>query len=264
MRAQHLQVLGLGANPTDKQIKSAYRTLSKKYHPDINDTPQAKEQFLSIKEAYEYLTNTPDYLVEPKPYEDEEVLRARWRADAQRRARAKERENQQKLDALVISIVKHFRAAALLILLMNVLLTVDYFIPLKNHDQSILSINRVYEHSSASRYAGKGHYRYDEIIFDDYRMTFDKRALIELDHYDRAIVSATPIFGTPMSTTITIDGIINQFMPIFNIYFIFGYLIPVMLLLSGLFFWQVNPMSRLNIAIVLFVFSLVQLMVFFW
>lgn len=31
-----VQVLGLGKQATDKELKSAYRQLSKKYHPDKN------------------------------------------------------------------------------------------------------------------------------------------------------------------------------------------------------------------------------------
>ena len=41
------------------QIKSAYRKLAKQYHPDVNDSPDAAEQFREITEAYDTLTD-PD------------------------------------------------------------------------------------------------------------------------------------------------------------------------------------------------------------
>ena len=41
------------------QIKSAYRKLAKKFHPDINDSPDAAERFREITEAYDTLTD-PD------------------------------------------------------------------------------------------------------------------------------------------------------------------------------------------------------------
>lgn len=38
-------------------IKKAYRTLSKKYHPDVNKDPIAVDYFLKINEAYDFLMN---------------------------------------------------------------------------------------------------------------------------------------------------------------------------------------------------------------
>ena len=38
------------------QIKSAYRKLSKKYHPDRNKAQEAEEKFLQISKAYEILS----------------------------------------------------------------------------------------------------------------------------------------------------------------------------------------------------------------
>ncbi|OTA70080.1 DnaJ-domain-containing protein [Hypoxylon sp. EC38] len=50
------KVLGVDRQATDKQIKSAYRQLSKKYHPDKNPgDPTAEEKFVEVSEAYEAL-----------------------------------------------------------------------------------------------------------------------------------------------------------------------------------------------------------------
>ncbi|KAK9413113.1 hypothetical protein SUNI508_12098 [Seiridium unicorne] len=52
------KILGLKKDATEKQIKSAYRQLSKKYHPDKNpgdDTAQTK--FVEVSEAYEALSD---------------------------------------------------------------------------------------------------------------------------------------------------------------------------------------------------------------
>ncbi|KAI1381040.1 DnaJ-domain-containing protein [Hypoxylon crocopeplum] len=49
-------ILGIDRQATDKQIKSAYRQLSKKYHPDKNPgDPTAKDKFVEVSEAYEAL-----------------------------------------------------------------------------------------------------------------------------------------------------------------------------------------------------------------
>lgn len=49
-------ILGVEKNASDDEIKSAYRRLAKKYHPDLNkDNPQAAEKFKEVNEAYEVL-----------------------------------------------------------------------------------------------------------------------------------------------------------------------------------------------------------------
>ncbi|KAJ1326543.1 DnaJ-related protein SCJ1 [Microdochium nivale] len=50
------KVLGIDRQATDKQIKTAYRQLSKKYHPDKNPgDPSAEDKFVQVAEAYEAL-----------------------------------------------------------------------------------------------------------------------------------------------------------------------------------------------------------------
>jgi len=52
---KHYETLGLsqGASPDD--IKSAYRRLARKFHPDLNPAPEATEKFLAVQQAYEVL-----------------------------------------------------------------------------------------------------------------------------------------------------------------------------------------------------------------
>jgi len=54
----YYQVLGVPQNASDEQIKKAYRSLAKKYHPDANpDDPQAGERFKEISEAHTVLSD---------------------------------------------------------------------------------------------------------------------------------------------------------------------------------------------------------------
>ncbi len=51
----YYETLGVKRDATDAEIKSAYRKLARKYHPDVNKTKEAEEKFKDINEAYEVL-----------------------------------------------------------------------------------------------------------------------------------------------------------------------------------------------------------------
>jgi DnaJ-class molecular chaperone len=50
------KILGIKVSATKKEIKSAYRKLSLKFHPD-NPEINSSEKFLKIKEAYDYINS---------------------------------------------------------------------------------------------------------------------------------------------------------------------------------------------------------------
>ncbi|SHH65208.1 curved DNA-binding protein [Anaerosphaera aminiphila DSM 21120] len=54
----YYEVLGVKKDASDKEIKSAYRKLAKKYHPDLNQGDEKlQEKFKEINEAYEVLSD---------------------------------------------------------------------------------------------------------------------------------------------------------------------------------------------------------------
>ncbi len=56
----YYRILGVSATATDEDIKKAFRTLARKYHPDVaKDKKTAEEKFKEINEANEVLSN-PD------------------------------------------------------------------------------------------------------------------------------------------------------------------------------------------------------------
>lgn len=54
----YYDVLGVGKDASEADIKKAYRKLSKKYHPDINKAPDAEAKFKEVNEAYETLSDS--------------------------------------------------------------------------------------------------------------------------------------------------------------------------------------------------------------
>lgn len=54
----YYKILGVDKNAKEKDIKSAYRKLARKYHPDLNpNDPEAKKKFQQINEANEVLSD---------------------------------------------------------------------------------------------------------------------------------------------------------------------------------------------------------------
>ena len=53
------QILGVTRDASDREIKKAYRDLSRKYHPDANinnpNREQAEEKFKQVQQAYEQI-----------------------------------------------------------------------------------------------------------------------------------------------------------------------------------------------------------------
>ena len=53
----YYDILGIPKNADEKEIKKAYRTLARKYHPDVCKEPGAEERFKQINEAYSVLSD---------------------------------------------------------------------------------------------------------------------------------------------------------------------------------------------------------------
>ncbi len=57
-KRDYYEVLGVAKTASDSEIKSAYRKLAKKYHPDLNPgDKEAEEKFNEVGEAYEVLSD---------------------------------------------------------------------------------------------------------------------------------------------------------------------------------------------------------------
>ncbi|MDY7040971.1 MAG: molecular chaperone DnaJ, partial [Chloroflexota bacterium] len=58
VKRDYYEVLGLGREASQEEIKKTYRRLARQYHPDVNPgDEEAEEQFKEINEAYEVLSD---------------------------------------------------------------------------------------------------------------------------------------------------------------------------------------------------------------
>ncbi|MGB9428641.1 MAG: DnaJ C-terminal domain-containing protein [Gammaproteobacteria bacterium] len=71
----YYEVLGVGRNADADKIKTAYRKLARKYHPDVSKETGATEKFKDVAEAYQTLKDPEkraayDQLGKPQPGQD--------------------------------------------------------------------------------------------------------------------------------------------------------------------------------------------------
>jgi uncharacterized membrane protein YidH (DUF202 family) len=57
-------ILQVSPDATIDEVKRSYRRLARKYHPDVNPSPDAQENFIAVTEAYEFIMRK---LTQPQP-----------------------------------------------------------------------------------------------------------------------------------------------------------------------------------------------------
>jgi uncharacterized integral membrane protein len=87
--SDYYKLLGLSHGSSIEEIKKAYRRKAREYHPDINHSPDAKDQFICVTEAYEFLlTNHEKMMTDDQAYKQ---AMDDWRKYRQDRSRKRAR-----------------------------------------------------------------------------------------------------------------------------------------------------------------------------
>ena len=255
MRSYYLDVLGLSGNPSEKEIKSAYRRLSKRYHPDLNPSENAVERFIEIDKAYDYLSTVRR---EPLIHHEETTRAYDPRQEWKERIRRKAWEEERAKRRMMSSILRPFDYLFYAILIFNVILIIDILVPKKTVQQEldkvVIGMNR----------PGKGIievYQYDEVYFSDYFMRVDKDLLSWQAPGNRFSLSVSRIFNVPVSVEVTsMNNKQIKIQPAVGPYHFWIFLIPL-LVITGLIyrFCTLTDDSRLTLAIFIRVPAILQL-----
>ncbi len=130
----HYETLGVPKSATKSELKSAYRGLVKKYHPDISKASDAKERIRQINLAYETLTDPYtrhiydsglEGIVIDKP--QEETPAEKYRREYLHKKAHEEREKLEYLIKLKIKFYKVERKVCYFFLLIGALFSIDYY-----------------------------------------------------------------------------------------------------------------------------------------
>lgn len=166
----------LGINPTDdiNVIKKAYRLKALKYHPDINDSPDAHFHFIQITEAYEIVTGQRKIKSKAgstfRPKTKEEILaekmeraRARWKQQQEE----EERKDNEYYKRIAFGWKwKTFVGAAIYTAIFSILLSCDFY--LNGAQESISHHEIIGDHLSKTIGARNEKFKIDNSYFWSY------------------------------------------------------------------------------------------------
>jgi curved DNA-binding protein CbpA len=80
MFQDYYKILGITANATHEDIKKAYWSKAKIYHPDVNNAKNASQLFALISEAYEVLSDANKRLKFDSNYTKRESFHYDWKS----------------------------------------------------------------------------------------------------------------------------------------------------------------------------------------
>lgn len=265
MQNSYLEVLGLQSGATKSDIKSAYRRLSKIYHPDISKDPNAKEKFIEVNEAYKFLTDVGPQRTQPysqssyqatydyNPYENAYETHRR-KAKAYARKKAKEAARRQ--TELVKKILTSFDVLAYAIVAFNLILLIDNYLP-----PSTEYIKAKEIHTLTFR---KSREAYTDVIFENVKFRLNPIIVKSVDFSMPATVYTSPIMNVPLSVEFeNRKGETISANPSYSVYEMFW---PIIELILGLFcvyrFVKLTLDNQLTWAIFLFCLAAFQLYIY--
>lgn len=246
------QILGISESATMAEIKKAYRLKAKAYHPDVNDSPDAAEQFRRISEAYQRIIDFREgrYSYQQPAIDYEAILREKAREQARMRYKEwKKKLEDEELNKSIHEIYWNKNVSYLLLLITLILLT-DQFIGTTIRVENIVKTTLTTD--DQLYYTIETDHRKIDIMSDHEIDGLEANSLI--------MVGETPIFHsmkeirTIQNKVIIPDNIVGNFTP--------ALIINIILLLLNFYYPLKTYQQKLWIKTLLIISSLYYLVSF--
>jgi len=254
MQNKYLETLELSPGATKQEIKKAYRRLSKKYHPDMSKDEHAKEKFIALTEAYDFLKRVgPSPHQEPIRYDyDTFVDEYKLRREAIRKNAAQKTAWEAKTRRSNIYRSAHylFLFVGFFILLHTIIISIDRFLP------HTLSEHQVLNYFNANPISQRKAY----VSLRGFSISFERNYKSLADYRGMVTVYTSPLLKVPTSLTINHDGQVIYYLDTYTIFNLSMYFVPILYLLFALYFFVLkNPDHKLTIAMTIVTFFFIEI-----
>jgi curved DNA-binding protein CbpA len=137
------QTLGISSSASMAEIKKAYRLKAKEFHPDVNDSPDAADQFRKITEAYHRIIDFREgrHNYQQPAINYEAILREKARAQARMRYQEWKQKLEEEEKNKSIHEIYWGKNASYVLLLITLFLLTDQFIGTKISVEKIIKTN---------------------------------------------------------------------------------------------------------------------------
>ena len=201
--------LGISENASLVEIKKAYRLKAKKFHPDVNDSPDAAEQFRMITEVYQRIIDFREgrHSYQQPAIDYEAILREKARSQARMRYQEWKQKLEKEEQNKSIHEIYWNKNVSYVLLLITLILLSDQFIGTKIRVEKI--IKTTITNDEQIYYTIETDHRKIEIISDTELDGLEPNTLI--------MVGETPLFHsmkeirTIQNKVVVPDNIVGNF-----------------------------------------------------
>ncbi len=263
MQNYYLEVLGLSHGATKKDIKAAYRRLSKLYHPDVNSDPQAKEQFIRITEAYKFLSQVgpqPSGQARSYDYDPFKESYRRQRAKARYWARQRAKEATKQHFQAVRRFNEMFTYPLIAVVVINLILGLDFLLPTKSSSARVIEVTPEYQNKRIAPGVNIRLHNHDRIHFEHHslRVKYSRKFYSLADQ--NVTLKRTALIGIVREIRTRLVDTSFIYRHPFVLYDFFCFLIPLMLTMALVYqYARLSLELRMSLAVLIFMTFIIEI-----
>ena len=262
----YYEILGGDRYATDSQIKSAYRELAVKYHPDKSPSESTHQKATEVNEAYHTLNDKDkcdkynliyDYNQHRGTQEASDSVFSTWsnynlKQTGKRSYQPVYAKKEETID--LRPYVYSVRIISSMSLILTLLIIIDHVLPEQTFEQTILAKLTTYKSMNTI---------YIEMERFEFPLNFRHSKLILTGNEAR--IHLSPIFNIPKKLVVNTGDDIYTFKPHYSIYNVFSFFLIILLATSYIGMFQKKTDHELifsagvaNVALSLFILYLIN------